>query len=62
MTIGDIRKKAQALGINAGKMQKAELIHSIQMTEGYTPCFGRSNGNCMYTECCFMKDCVKTKA
>ncbi|MHC4624310.1 MAG: Rho termination factor N-terminal domain-containing protein [Planctomycetota bacterium] len=61
MTIGDIRKKAQALGLSPGKMKKAEIIHWIQSAEGYSPCFGRSSGDCVYTECCFMKDCVKTK-
>lgn len=57
----DIRVKAKALGITPGKMKKAELIHAIQQAEGYMPCFGRSNGQCHYTDCCFMKDCLKVK-
>jgi len=56
-----IRVKAKALGITPGKMKKAELIHAIQQAEGYTPCFGRSNGQCPYTDCCFMTDCLKVK-
>lgn len=55
-----IREKAKALGITPGKMKKAELIHAIQQAEGYTPCFGKSNGHCPYTECCFRGDCLKT--
>ena len=57
----EIRDKAEALGIRPGKMKKAELIHSIQTTEGCTPCFGRSNGQCGNIDCCFMHDCLKTK-
>jgi hypothetical protein len=61
MKINEIKQKAKALGINCGnKMKKTELIHSIQKTEGNTPCFGKSNnGKCQYTNCCFMGDCLK---
>jgi hypothetical protein len=61
MSIATIRDKARALGLEAGKMKKAELIHRIQTAEGYTPCYGKSNGNCVHTDCCFMLDCLKTK-
>ena len=55
----EIRKKAKALGITPGKMKKVELIHAIQQAEGCTPCFGKSNGYCPNTDCCFMQDCLK---
>jgi hypothetical protein len=55
----EIRKKAQTLGIVPGKMKKSELIHTIQITEGYTPCFGRSDGQCSNSGCFFMQDCLK---
>lgn len=61
ISMPEIRAKAEALGITPGKMKKAELIHAIQQAEGYTPCFGRSNGKCPYTDCCFMKDCLKIR-
>ena len=54
-----IRQKAVSLGIQPGQMNKVELIHSIQRAEGNTPCFGTSNGQCPYTDCCFMADCLK---
>ena len=57
----EIRKKAQMLGIIPGKMKKPELIHTIQVTEGYTPCFGRSNGQCSNSDCCFIQDCLKLR-
>ena len=58
MKMIEVKEKAKTLGINAGKMKKIELIHSIQQTEGNTPCFGKSNGQCPYTNCCFMEDCL----
>jgi len=56
-----IRMKAKTLGITPGKMKKAELVHTIQVAEGYTPCFGSANGQCPYTDCCFIADCFKIK-
>ena len=61
MGMPEIRIKAKALGITPGKMKKADLIHAIQVAEGCTPCFGRSDGQCSYIDCCFMADCLKTK-
>jgi len=61
MGMPEIRMKAQSLGITPGKMKKPELIHTIQVTEGYTPCFGRSNGLCSNSDCCFMQDCLKLR-
>ena len=61
MGMPEIRKKAKALGIIPGKLKKAELIHTIQASEGCTPCFGRSNGHCTNIDCCFMNDCLKLR-
>jgi hypothetical protein len=61
MSISEIQTKAKGLGINPGKMNKTELIHAIQTTEGNTPCYGWSNGNCPNTDCCFMSDCLKIR-
>ena len=61
MGMPEIRAKARALGIIPGKMKKPELIHTIQVTEGYEPCFGRSDGQCGNTDCCFIKDCLKVR-
>jgi len=62
MTVPEIRERAKMMGITPGKMKKAELIHAIQMAEGCTPCYGRSNGQCPWLECCWRSDCFKTKA
>jgi len=60
MGMPEIRMKAKGLGINPGEMKKTELIHAIQVAEGYRPCFGTAKGYCPYTDCCFMEDCLKT--
>ena len=60
MGMPEIRIKAQSLGITPGKMKKIDLIHAIQVAEGYQPCFGRSGGECPHTDCCFIIDCLKT--
>jgi len=62
MKMPEIRMKAQALGIIPGKMKKTELIRAIQTAEGNSPCFGWSNGQCPYTNCCFIKDCLKIRS
>jgi hypothetical protein len=61
MGMPEIRVKAQSLGITPGKMKKTELIHTIQVSEGYMPCYGKSNGQCSNTDCCFIKDCLKVR-
>ena len=61
MGMPEIKAKARSLGIIPGKMKKPELIHTIQVTEGYEPCFGRSGGQCGNTECCFINDCLKVR-
>jgi len=58
MTMSQIKQKAVSVGVQPGDMKKTELIRSIQKAEGYSPCFGTSNGKCPYTDCCFMDDCL----
>jgi hypothetical protein len=62
MTMAEIKAKAKVLGLEPGKKKKAELIHSIQVAEGCTPCYGRSNGSCPWVQCCWRSDCFKTKS
>ena len=59
MTIPEIRTKARDIGVRTGKMNKAELIHAIQNSEGNLPCYGQANGQCPNSDCCFMQDCLK---
>ncbi len=59
ITMLKLRKKATELGITPGKMNKADLIHSIQQAEGFQPCFATCQGECLQAECIFHKDCIK---
>lgn len=58
MSNSQLKTKAKNLGINPEKMNKTELIHAIQRTEGFTPCFGKSSGYCPQEACCFRADCL----
>lgn len=62
MKMPELREKAKALGLMPRIMKKADLIHAIQVKEGHTPCFGGSNGECPYTNCCFGDDCLRLKS
>ena len=61
MSMPEIKMKARGLGITPGKMNKTELIHTIQTAEGNYTCFGWSNGNCQNIDCCFIGDCLKIR-
>lgn len=61
MTVPEVKAKAKALGISPGKLKKDDLIHAIQQAENCTPCYGQSGGQCSYTDCCFMTDCLRAK-
>ena len=60
MKMPEVRVKARSLGLTPGRRKKAELIHAIQMAEGYSPCFG-TDGNCSNHSCCFIGDCVRVR-
>jgi hypothetical protein len=61
MTVNEVKDKARGLGVEPKKMKKTELIHAIQTAEGNTACYGKSNGQCPYTNCCFISDCFKVR-
>jgi hypothetical protein len=61
MSFSQLKAKAEKLGVNPGRMEKTELIHSIQKAEGFTPCFGTTNGSCPQEACCFRDDCLTLK-
>lgn len=61
MKMAQLKKKAKPFGIRTDKVNKVELIHAIQSAEGNTACFGKSNGQCPYTNCCFMEDCLRIR-
>ncbi len=58
----EIKEKAKSLGVTPGKKKKAELIHAIQEAEGNPACFGKSNGQCSQSDCCFLQDCLKIRS
>jgi hypothetical protein len=61
MPLNHLHDKARYHGINPVGIDKTELIRAIQRNEGYSPCFGTTNGSCPYETCCFRPDCLKPK-
>ncbi|OHB55396.1 MAG: hypothetical protein A2173_05205 [Planctomycetes bacterium RBG_13_44_8b] len=62
MGMPEIRMKAKNFGITQGNMSKLDFIRAVQVAEGYRPCFGTSNGQCQYTDCCFLEDCLRIRS
>ncbi|XOF34770.1 MAG: Rho termination factor N-terminal domain-containing protein [Candidatus Electrothrix sp. YB6] len=58
MNIKDVKKKASEMDIDAGKMNKIDLIHAIQIEEGNFPCFQSDNVACEQVDCCWRGDCL----
>jgi len=59
MKVVEIRKKAQALGLTPGKMNKTFLIRAIQNKEGNQECYGTNISQCEQMVCCWRRDCQK---
>ncbi len=58
MKMADAQKKAKSIGIKPLKMRKAELVRTIQETEGNYPCYQTPGAeNCDQPECCWRDDC-----
>jgi len=53
-----IRSLAKDVGVKPGKMRKADLIRSIQRSEGSFDCFGTAvDGECDQLDCLWREDC-----
>ena len=58
MKIADVRKIAKKIGVNSGKMNKQDLIHSVQRAEGNQDCYNRGqSATCGQQACAWREDC-----
>ncbi len=59
MKMADIRNMAKSFDIKHAKMNKVDLIRSIQRAEGNVSCF-QSNGSvtCFQERCCWRDGCL----
>ncbi len=58
MKIQEIRKIAKSCGVDAGNgRKKQDIIRDIQISEGYSPCFGTKD-TCEENGCLWKKDCM----
>jgi hypothetical protein len=57
--IYDIRVIAKNMGIDPKKMNKTDLIKSIQIKEGNSPCYKTAGSYCEQTDCLWRSDCLE---
>jgi len=58
MKVQDIKNIAKQKGVNAGKMNKKDLIRTIQTAEGSKTCFATSSvRTCGQINCLWRADC-----
>lgn len=62
MNTKEISSIAISMGIKpTSKIRKADLIHTIQRTEGNFACFATAySGECDQKSCIWRRDCLKT--
>lgn len=59
MNMTSIRTFAKSVGINPGKLSKADLIKGIQIGEGNFACYATArNGECDQVNCSWRDDCL----
>jgi hypothetical protein len=57
MNVTEIRAKARQLSVkNYSRLNKADLIRAIQVTEGNSPCYQQIY-DCRVEDCCWRPDC-----
>lgn len=58
MNMTNIRTHAKSMGINPGKLSKADLIKGIQIGEGNFDCYATAcNSECDQVNCLWREDC-----
>jgi cold shock CspA family protein len=68
MDLREIRKIAKTMGIQTKGMDKAELIHAIQLAEGNFDCYGTAveetcdQESCLWRQDCFVESTAVKKA
>jgi hypothetical protein len=59
MSIYEIRVIASKMGIDPKKLNKNDLIESIQKKEGKTSCFKTADTYCNQADCLWKSDCLR---
>jgi hypothetical protein len=61
VSLTEIKKKAKSMGIANSKLEKEDLVHAIQESEGNFPCFKTAGDYCDQAACCWREDCICEK-
>jgi hypothetical protein len=63
VNIKKIKEIAVSKGVDPGDMNRPDLIRAIQRTEGYSDCYGSSQGSdCPEMNCLWRQDCLTGSA
>ena len=55
----ELEQHARSLNLgDVGHLDKTDIIHAIQIKEGFQPCFGEWCDHCNQTRCCWKSDCL----
>ena len=58
MTVKELQKMANGLGIKTTGLRKTELVKTIQSAEGNFACFATATDYCDQMACLFREDCL----
>lgn len=58
MTVKELQKMANGLGVKVTKLKKADIIRAIQKAEENFDCFGTATDYCDQMKCLFRSDCL----
>jgi hypothetical protein len=58
MKYGEIKAKAELVGVTNPSPNRTELIKQIQQAEGFSICF-KTKSDCDQKKCCWRNDCLK---
>jgi hypothetical protein len=62
LSIRAANDRAIRRAIRTGELANADLIHRTQRSEGFSPCFGRSEQKCTRTDCRWLAQCMALQA
>jgi hypothetical protein len=59
MKMDEVRSRARQLDVKVSRRTKKDIIRSIQVREGNSPCYqSRDTTSCDQRDCCWRDDCL----
>ena len=58
LSVREARARAVERAIRTGELPNLDLIHQMQRSEGFVPCFGRAEQKCPHADCRWHPRCM----